>query len=334
MQGFSELRLGPLDRIRISVAAHPGATLLSLVADALGGRDQGVPARWRRAVRSSAPDTAPAVLRPLFAPEFSVIPDCLTPTATMPGGDTDAQFQQLADLSPDRLLTELEGDFGPAVPRQWQGVVDRPRDWIHAYARLLHAVWEDFLPVWKKAEGLLQRETERVGSAVVRDCVDALLPGISPRFRASGTSLHLPDQQARTFELADRRLVLVPIVSGPGASMFAPDRPDLVWIGYPVPGVGLLWNGGADPRSGALAEAADDPLTLIVGRLRAAVLRAAGTRLTMGEIAASVRSSPANMTYHCAQLQDAGLLHRERRGRSVVLSRTERGSALVELLSS
>ncbi|MFF7203614.1 winged helix-turn-helix domain-containing protein [Streptomyces sp. NPDC008141] len=331
MHGFTELRLGPLDQVRVSVAPHPGATLLSLVADALGGRSQGVPAHWQRIVRSAAPRAAPGVVSPLFAPDHSIIPDCLTPTACMPDGDATTQFDYLADLSPDTLLAEMETEFAQSVPRQWQPVVDRPRDWLQAYAELLAEVWQEFLPVWKQADRLFHREAERIGSATVRGCLDSVLPGISPRFKLRGTSLHLPDQQAGTFDLGDRRLVLVPIVSGMGASMFAFDRPDLVWIGYPVPGIGQLWDGGA--ATGQPAEISRDPLTLIAGRLRAAILRASATPMTMGELASHLRCSPANITYHCTQLQDAGLLDRERRGRHVVLRRTERGHALVELLS-
>ncbi|MFJ6567778.1 winged helix-turn-helix domain-containing protein [Streptomyces sp. NPDC091292] len=329
MQGFTELRLGALDDVRTSVAPHQGATLLSLVADALGGRGHGVPAHWRRRVRAAAPAGAPAVIRPLFAPEYSVIPDCVTPTASMPYGDVATQCAQLADLSGDVLLRELEQEFPGAVPRQWQPVVERPRQWIHAYAHLLRCVWDEFLPMWKRADTLVRHETERVGAAVVRGALDGVLQNLSPRYRLVGTALHFPDQQARAYELGGRRLVLVPIVSGAGVSMFALDGPDRVWIGYPMPGLGRLWG-----TTGPAVPADDrDPLAMIVGKLRAAVLRASSDAVTMSELAARLKCSPANITYHCSQLQDAGLLDRVRRGRNVLLARTERGDALVDLLS-
>ncbi|MET8976887.1 helix-turn-helix domain-containing protein [Streptomyces sp. NPDC004539] len=328
MHSHTELRLGPLDEVRISLAAHQSATLLSLVADVFGARGHGVPRRWRELVRAAVPPAGAAVLRPLFAPGYSVIPDCVTPTACLPHGDAAFQFTQLTDLSPQTLLDELESEFGGTVPPQWRPVVDRPAQWIHGYADVLQRVWREFRPVWRIAEPSLRREAERVGAAVLQGCGEAVLQDLSGRFRLAGESLRLPDPQAQTYELGGRRLLLVPIVSGPGASMFALDRPDLVWIGYPLPGVGRLWEASVTPPGPV-----KDPLSLVVGPLRAAVLRSTAQPLTMGELAALLDCSPANATHHCRQLTDAGLLERHRQGRNVWISRTERGAAVVELLS-
>lgn len=328
MYRHTDLHLGSFDQLRVSLAAHQGATLLSLVADVCGGRSHGVPRRWRQLILTSVSPVGPAVLRPLFAPGYSVIPDCVTPTACMPDGDAARQFTQLADLSPDTLLEELEAEFGGSVPPQWRPVVERPQQWIRAYARLLQCVWREFQPIWKNAEGLIRRETERVGAALVQGCAEALLQGLSGRFHLVGDSLRLPDPQGDTYRLDGRRLILVPIVSGPGASMFALDRPDLVWIGYPLPGIGRLWEASPMP-----VESAKDALSLVVGKLRAAILRAAAQSLTMGELAVLLNCSPANATHHCRHLVDAGLLERYREGRHVRISRTERGDAVVDLLS-
>ncbi|HEY8986554.1 MAG TPA: helix-turn-helix domain-containing protein [Streptomyces sp.] len=328
MRSHTELRLGPLDDVRISLAAHQSATLLSLVADVFGARSHGVPRRWRRLVRSAVPPSGAAVLTPLFAPGYSIIPDCVTPTGCLPDGDAASQFAQLTDLSPQTLLDELETEFGGTVPPQWRPVVDHPGRWLRGYADVLQRVWREFCPVWRTAEPYLRREAERVGAAVLQGCGEAVLQDLSGRFRLVGESLRLPDPQADTYALDGRRLLLVPIVSGPGASMFALDRPDLVWIGYPLPGVGRLWE-----TSVTAPGPAKDPLALVVGPLRAAVLRGAAQPLTMGELAALLECSPANATHHCRQLADAGLLERHRQGRNVWISRTDRGTAVVELLS-
>jgi DNA-binding transcriptional ArsR family regulator len=326
--GHTELELDPLDSLRISVAAHQGATLLSLVADTFGGRRHGVPEPWRRLVRSAVPRASADVLKPLFGPDYSVLPDCLTPTASMPGGSVSTMCERLADLAPGVLLDELEREFGGKVPRQWRSVIDRPRLWIHAYTDVLRCVWREFRPVWGRAGGLLQWEAERLGAAVVQGCADAVLGGISGRVRLSGDSLYLPDPLADRYRLNGRRLVLVPVVSGPEASIFALDRPDLVWIGYPLPGLGRLWESSHVRR-----DAARDPLSLAVGPLRAAVLRATEQPLTMSELATLLGCSPANATHHCRQLVDARLLERRREGRHVRVGRTERGDAIVGLLS-
>ena len=53
----------------------------------------------------------------------------------------------------------------------------------------------------------------------------------------------------------------------------------------------------------------------------------------MGRLATLLDCSPANATHHCRQLTDAGLLERHRQGRNVWIGRSERGDAVVELLS-
>lgn len=274
---------------------------------------------------------AKAVLRPLFTPQLSDIPDCLTPTATMParGGEPDAEshLQYLADLSAEVLLREIETEFAGTVPSEWRPVVDRPAEWIRAYAALMRAVWDAFEPVWRAAVPVMTRETERFGAALVRGRPDAAFSGMSNRIRFTNSTLHLPDPAPQTFELAHRRLALVPIVGGDGACAFAFDHPDLAWVGYPLPGLGDL------DTSSTPSRAEDrDTLSVTIGAARAALLRSANTPRQMGELATMLSCSPSTLTHHCTQLEAAGLLHRERQGRHVRLTRTERGDALIDLL--
>ncbi|MFJ3669621.1 ArsR/SmtB family transcription factor [Streptomyces sp. NPDC090106] len=326
MARFSELRLGPLETLPVSVVAQPGVTLMSLVADALGGRSQGVHPSWRRVLSAAVPGGSGAVLRPLFAREYSMVPDCLTPTAPLWETDLTVQLERLADVSPQVLLAELERDFEGTVPRQWQSVVDRPKTFIHAYAAILASVWEAFGPMWARAAALLARETERVGVAAVSNALPLVLTGLAPKVRFCEETLYVPDPHPETFERGARRMVLVPIVSGHGASVFSFDRSDAVWFGYPVPGLDTLW-GSREVAPGK------DRLKLVVGSLRAGILRELVHPGTMGSLASALNCTPATVTYHCGQLESAGLLTRERRGQHVVARRTAAGVALVQLLS-
>lgn len=110
MARFSELCLGPLESVPVSVVAQPGVTLMSLVADALGGRSQGVHPTWRRALRSAVPEGAEAVLRPLFTREYSMVPDCLTPTAPLWETDLSVQLDREIGLPQGCRGGEAVGD--------------------------------------------------------------------------------------------------------------------------------------------------------------------------------------------------------------------------------
>lgn len=150
MNGYSELQLGPLDDVHASVVLHPGATLLSLIAGSVGGRPHGVPRQWQHAVVSVIAEDA-AMLRPLFDPYQSIIPDCLTATATMADADIDTYLDMLADLDATTLTRELAAEFGAEVPALWRPVMDRPQAWIRAYARLMSRLWREFRTVWHGA---------------------------------------------------------------------------------------------------------------------------------------------------------------------------------------
>ncbi|GAB2888497.1 hypothetical protein [Streptomyces mayteni] len=326
--GYSALHLGPTDALRVTVIPHPAASLLSLVAGTFGNRPHKIPRAWQRLLASAAPPGTEEVLRPLFSPAFSVIPDCLTPTAGMLQGDAASYLERLGDLPGETLLAELETDFTTGVPIQWRPVIHRPRRWITAHARLMQILWREIEPLWRRAHPLIQRETERIAVAAMYERLDTVLACLSPRYRYTLDTLHLPDPQAQDFHLGDRRLTLVPLVSGPGASLFAFDRPDFVWIGYPLPTLDRLLT-----SSGSATEPYRDPLRLLIGPLRAAVLRIAPTRPTMRELASHLHVTPATATYHCVHLETTGLLHRLRHGREVRIQLTPLGEHLIDLLA-
>jgi DNA-binding MarR family transcriptional regulator len=81
-----------------------------------------------------------------------------------------------------------------------------------------------------------------------------------------------------------------------------------------------------DATSGA------DRLTVLLGPIRAAVLRSLHSPQSMGALAREVHCAPSTLTYHCDQLVAAGLLERERRGQSMWVSRTDRAVRLLSAL--
>ncbi|MEV0589468.1 winged helix-turn-helix domain-containing protein [Nonomuraea sp. NPDC050310] len=328
MHGYSQLHTGALDDVNVTVSLHAGATLLSLIAGTLGGRPHGVPRHWQRAVAAVIGDDA-VILRPLFDPHYSVIPDCLTATSTMAEADMRAYLSALAELDDFILLRELEAEFGPVLPRHWHPVADCPGTWIRAYAGVMNRLWEEFRTVWKSADTLLRKEQERIGLAAVTRSLPALLPGLSERLISDGASIRLPDQQGRSFDLSGRRLTFVPVISGQGACLFSFDQPGPAWIGYPLPAVGLLWGG----PTGRAARDDTDKLALALGHTRAAILRLAGTPIPIGRLAALLNCSPSTASYHCDQLQAADLLSRHRHGRHVHVKITERGDELLAILA-
>lgn len=320
----TELALGSLDRIRVSVAQAPMASLLSLVVDALGGPRQGIAPDWIKSIRRGLPGDAAQAVIPMFDRTRALLPACLTPLG-IDGAPVPEQLARVGDLSPDDLSEGVSLLSPDEAPLPWRGALRQPRRWLSLYVRLMSAAWQAYAPIWQHSSALRTRETERIGTAAVTGGLDILFAGLSQRIQYQAETLYLPDRHPYRVELGDRPIVLVPLVSGSGASIFNLDEPERAWLGYPVPGLGRL--------SAGTAQSATDSLELLIGPIRASILRALDRPSSMGGLADHLDAGPSTATYHCSQLASAGLVLRRRVGREVHIQRTPRGDALVDLLS-
>ncbi|CAL9640730.1 ArsR/SmtB family transcription factor [Streptomyces sp. enrichment culture] len=326
------VRLGPVEQVQVRVARHPGATLFSVLKDVFGGHRHGVPALWRESVRRAIPPGAAAVVGPSLASGDCWLPDPLALVGDLWARGMGDVAGELEGLDAEALAAEVAGHHGAVTPRGWRRLLDDPQGFLTAYRAVVGAAWDAFAPLWRQADPLLGRESERVGLASVTGGLDALLAGLDSTVRYGAGALALPHECPRHLtDLGRRPLVLVPLASGPGARMYGADRDDALWIAYPVPGLGRIAG-----RRGA-ADAAPPPadgLSAVLGPVRAEILRFLPYRPTVSALARHLHLSISTATYHCGQLADAGLLHRERHGREVRLLPSERGIALTELLAA
>jgi DNA-binding transcriptional ArsR family regulator len=97
-----------------------------------------------------------------------------------------------------------------------------------------------------------------------------------------------------------------------------PWQPALV---YTPRGVGALWAPPAEPDPGAL--------DALLGRRRAAILRALRVPASTQDLAERLRASPAGVSEHLGVLRASGLVRAERDGRRVLYARTAAGEQLL-----
>jgi DNA-binding transcriptional ArsR family regulator len=320
---WSELRVSSTPQLHLSIS--PSLTALAMIADALAGRRRGLPELWRRAIASRVGPLGHEAVRPLAAPGTSVAPDSLVPHPPV-GADVSmqAQISALYDLPPEVLLKDLEQAFGPGTPPpHWRAAAERPARWLRGYAGALSDVWNTMEPLWKRARPLLDREVERVGVATVRGGPELLLGALGHRIAYGERGLLIPGQDPGTYELGDRKIVLVPMLAGKDALIVSLDHPEVVWIAYPVPGADSLWRKPVAP--------AVDELSALVGPVRADLLCVLDQPMTMSMLATGMQIAPSGLTYHCDRLRAGRLITRERRGREVWIARTHRAEELLEL---
>ena len=321
------LRLGDARSVNLELVKAPHLSLVLLLtarssSSAIGRTAQSA----RAAVQASGRFALPAVL----ACAERVYPDvAATPVPPTVDVTVAEQVQRLRDLPGQAMVDDLTRTFGPELPAAWRAPAEVPRRWLDSYASATADAWSAVLPRWRRAQPLLDLEARRVGAAVVRGGIDALLNTLHPRIHYENGEIWAPATRELKLELGGRRLVLVPTVAGTRGRLVGFDLPDVVYIAYPVPGQSSLGERGL----AALPDPGADPLRRVLGRLRAELLRAANRPISMGQLAATVACSPRMTTYHCAELETMGLILRERRGQSVWVGRTPRGHELVDLLS-
>lgn len=311
----------------VRVARDPYISVLALITDAVGRR-RGAPQAWRSRVLSALSPRSVQALLPLTTPRQSVTPESvasLNPACEIPVSD---QLEWLHAISDDALLGDIHTVFGQTPPPHWQAALRKPRAWLDDYARAIGEAWQSVEPLWGQARPLLEREIERVGTAVVRGGLDLLLDGLHRVSRFDDGVLTLYDLTPTRVGQGERPLVLVPMLSGNQALICNLERPDSVWVGYPLPGASEL-----SPSSRSTPRPAGGQLEAVTGPVRAHILRASERPLTMTALAKVTRLVPSALTYHCERLAAAGLIRRDRSGRQVWITRTSRGSELVALFA-
>ncbi len=321
------LHLGTNVDIPVSIAFLPGVSVISLLADVLGVA-QGVPVSRRRLLRKACPEYLADVMGPITAGGSLHIPESLLMRGELKESSMREEVRRIAEMPPDALLTDLARTYGGEVPPAWRKAADNPVDFLNAYARLARKVWDAVAPVWQQGKPLLEREIERAGVASVTGTMSAFLANLSPRIAFVDGNILLPDHAPVEKGVTVRKLTLMPLVSGTRACAYHVDHHGHMYLGYPIAGLAPLLQGEA-----ARAETAADALAMMLGELRADILRTGNQPVTMGKLADLLHCTAGTVTYHCRQLEQAGLLSRERRGREVRILRTLRGDALVDALS-
>jgi DNA-binding transcriptional ArsR family regulator len=321
------LRVGDIRTVNLELVKAPHLSLVMLLTARASASPVG---RTAHAARAAVRDSGRSALPPVLSCTDRMFPDVVaTPVPPAADVSVDEQVQRLHDLPDELMVDDLTRTFGPQLPSVWRPPADVPRRWLDAYAVATKDAWSAVAPRWRLARPLLDLEARRVGAAVVRGGVDALVNTLHSRIHYENGEIWVPATRELTIDLGRRRLVLVPTIAGARGRMVGFDLADVVYLAYPVPG-----QSGLGERSlSAPEQVAADPLRRVLGRLRGELLRAAGGPISMSQLAATVGCSPRMTTYHCDELEAMGLLRRERRGQSVWAGRTQRGDELVDLLS-
>lgn len=321
-----DLDLRDLESVELVMVRRPFTSVVAQVADTVGAVRGGLSQSWRESLQSKLGRQQMASLRVL---RFVVPAELKDPTGES-GLSIDERVQQVFD-SDGAGLPEFITHVYRRPPPPLLSVMDNPRRFLTVAGSSIRRVADPTRQVWRRAAPLLDREERRVIAAGdSRAGKQSLLTSLIPGTIVSGYILRSPESRGQLGRLAPR-VELMPLIAGSTASMvgIAPGPGDgliVDQIGYPLPGGTGLLEGPGHP-------VADEFLVALLGEPRAQILQALEAPRSMGDLAARVDATPSRVTYHCDQLVAAGLADRERQGNRVVVSRSPRGSELVELMN-
>lgn len=292
------LRLDLDDLARIRLAPTGIASVIEAVYSCFALRQADSALRfggWAARVR---PRLA-AAMAPLF--ELFHTPEQV-PLFMIKRTDDPAVFaEHLLALPTERIREELT-ETGPYARLLAGGDRAARRELAGAVAGY-HGAFADTVPAMR---AVADADLAYRGSVLANDGLGRLLNSLHPGIRWRSPVLEVVARKDHDIALAGRDLWLIPAVflnCWPGVLV----EPDAVFVTYPVRGSLRL---GGEPDGG-------DALVDLLGRTRAATLRALSTGRTTTELADRLGISRASASEHAAVLRRARLITTYREGRSV-----------------
>jgi DNA-binding transcriptional ArsR family regulator len=311
-------------RTRIALAPDPmWEILLSLHLLAQSAEGAVVFGQWRARSRARL-DAAVAPLLTL-APPRGYSPDFLTPTGTVELG---AGIDSVLSTSPMRLRAELTVLAAQQRLTPWaHALADGRTEPLCQLGVALQAYYDRALaPHWAHISVRVDADRSLRARVLADHGLGQMLSGLHPSMRwQDSTVLSLPYGSCeRDLHLAGRGLLLVP-------SFFCWRRPICLrdpelppTLVYPIDHE-LGW----DADGLTAEEPSTRPLSALLGRTRAAALKAIATGCTTTELAARLSVSPATASEHTTTLREAGLVISHRYRRSVCHTLTSLGLQLL-----
>ncbi len=275
-------------------------------------------------VRDVAPRAAGLDLDLLFAVNplgRTVWPNFQAPPPLRPHPDVEHELDRVARTDPAVVRADVRRAFPEGVPVDAHPFLDTTESAVASLVNQMRSFWRATLePWWGRISDFLEGEIGARARRLVAGGGHTAFLGLDPVVTWDGRTLRVSPVRLRPrdVDLGGRGLLLLPSVLAFGVW----PRVDAPWdpaLTYQPPGTGDLWL--ADPAApGALAK--------LVGRRRAALLRALDRPTSTTTLAQTTGWSAGGVSSHLAVLRRAGLVVRRRNGRQVVYSRTATGDAL------
>src|SRR6266540_4104075 len=312
------LRMSATDLERMRFAYSPLAEVAESLYMVNSGRIHRLHRAWFDMAHDGLRRVDMALLRAIVPAPRPHVASFLLGGATDPATTIEQQLKLVADCPADRLRADLEvvwhGDLPPAAE---QLVADGASGARH----LADALWQYWgvaiEPHWRQIRAVLDADIAYRAARLARGGIEALLSDLHPELELAEHAIQVQSSAAGSqHELRGAGLLLVPCVFAWPHVMADIDAGNPPSITYGPRGIGELWPQTPPPDPDR------DALAALLGRTRAAILRAVALPKSTSDLAAELNQSMPAVSAHLAVLRRSGLVSSWRAGRRVLYQLT------------
>jgi DNA-binding transcriptional ArsR family regulator len=319
-----EIVLSPADLGRVRFVHSPVRELVASLRTLQDPHRRLVYAPWLRQLPdlSSVDLRLLSALSPLSAHSWSF----LAPELGSESVELADELRLIAATEPARVRREIDRYAADGPPAQLRALYDDPRRELARVVDELAEYWRLAVePVWDRVRALVSDDVFYRMDLFAHRGLSGVLESLHPQLSFAGDRLLVdkPHHCVRRNDLTGDGLVLVPCLFTWPALLVACCGDEPASLIYPVRRVGELM----DER---VVGGEDEPLAALVGRSRAAILRALAEPRSTLSLARQLELTPAAVSQHLKVLKASGLAVARRRGRTVLYHRT---AAAVTLLA-
>jgi DNA-binding transcriptional ArsR family regulator len=311
------------DLLRTRFALSPLFDLVWSTAALRTPADHAVHRPWIRAARERLRGLDWALLDAVANPDGTYNPDFPSPPPAMPVADLEGELARVRATPPERVVQEVRWAYeGREMPEVLGPLLDDPERGLHRLVDVMAAYWERAIaPWWPAIRTALEADVVHRARRLAAGGTIEVFAGLNHQVRWNEGTLEVDRRADDEVDLRGRGLLLIPAAFAWPEAFAMVDEPWQPTLIYTPRGIGSLWA----PRAGQ----DDAALDALLGRRRAAILRALATPLSTTDLATRLGASPGGVSEHLAVLREAGLLTADRDGRHVLYRRTAAGETLL-----
>lgn len=321
------IHFSPEDLLRIRIAAepHPMWEMLLSLHMLQTGEAEPVFGPWRRQARARlAPPVA--LLKTLARPK-GYSPDFLTPAGEVP--DLDTGLELLLSTPRAQLRADITRLASRALLPPWvAGLAQGEPDALRRLAESLRWYHAGALePHWDTVRAQVRADRRNRAEIAMTSGFETVLRTLHQAVRWQSPVLEVAYPVEQDLRLRGRGLTLVPSFFCWQTPITLFDDTHQPMLVYPVEHTPAWTDAEADRAPSANARS----LTALLGRTRAAVLRAIADRPHMNttELARALGITPAGVSQHTTVLRNAGLVATSRHNGAAIHRVSDRGASLL-----